>query len=67
MIQETMTKFLTNVINSVLDEYPVMDSTQNNDDNVKDDKVMLKGKASLWKDKIRIYEVKQIALVIEES
>jgi 3-hydroxymyristoyl/3-hydroxydecanoyl-(acyl carrier protein) dehydratase len=32
-----------------------------------DDKVTVKGKASLWKDKIRIYEVKQIALVIEES
>jgi len=32
-----------------------------------DDKVTVKGRASLWKDKIRIYEVKQIALVIEES
>ncbi|MEA1967654.1 MAG: beta-ketoacyl synthase N-terminal-like domain-containing protein, partial [Thermodesulfobacteriota bacterium] len=31
------------------------------------EKVVVKGKASLWKDKIRIYEVKQIALVIEES
>ena len=32
-----------------------------------DDKVTVEGKASLWKNKIRIYEVKQIALVIEES
>ena len=32
-----------------------------------DDKVMIKGKASLWKDKIRIYEVKKISIVIEES
>ena len=32
-----------------------------------DEKVILKAKASLWKDKIRIYEIEQVALVIDES
>jgi len=30
-------------------------------------KVTLVGDASLWKDKIRIYEIKDIALCIEEA